>query len=211
MLAGVLAGGALLAWWLPTPWFDWQPGAVAREPWRAFSAAFVHWSALHLGANLLGTAILAALGRAGGLPGRAALAWALAWPLTHLGLLAQPALAHYGGLSGVLHAGVAVAGCWLLVRTRGRPRAIGAALLAGLAIKVVLEEPFGAPLVRPPGWDIAIAPLAHASGAIAGTVAGLVAAWLPGDWGTGDARAGIAAGPTAGAGAAPAARRESDR
>ena len=39
----------------------------------------------------------------------AALAWALAWPLTHLALLAEPALLRYGGLSGVLRAGAAVA------------------------------------------------------------------------------------------------------
>lgn len=176
VLAALLALGALLAWWAPAPSLDWQPGAVAREPWRAFSAAFVHWSALHLGANLLGSGLVAALGRTAGLPARAALAWAVAWPLTHLALLAQPALAHYGGLSGVLHAGVAVAGWWLLLRQRGRPRAIGAALVAGLAIKVALEDPFGAPLVHAAGWDIAIAPLAHAAGALAGSATGLAAA-----------------------------------
>ena len=33
----------------------------------------------------------------------------VAWPLTHLSLLARPEVMHYGGLSGVLHAGVAVA------------------------------------------------------------------------------------------------------
>lgn len=179
-LAGLLGVGALVAWWLPSPWLDWQPAAFGREPWRALSAAFVHWSALHLGANLLGGVLVAALGRVAGLPARAALAWAAAWPLTHLGLLAQPALAHYGGLSGVLHAGVAVAAWWLVLRTSGRSRSIGAALLAGLAIKVGLEDPFGAPLVHPAGWDIAVAPLAHASGAIAGTVTGLVATLVPG-------------------------------
>jgi rhomboid family GlyGly-CTERM serine protease len=175
-LAALLGAGALCAWALPAGLLDWQPARAAREPWRLFSAAFVHWSALHLGANLLGCLLVGALGRAAALPAAAALAWLAAWPLTHLALLAQPALAHYGGLSGVLHAGVAVAALWLLVHHRGRPRAVGAALLAGLALKVVLEDPLGAPLARPAGWDIAIAPLAHASGALAGALIGGAAA-----------------------------------
>ena len=38
----------------------------------------------------------------------------LARPLTQLGLLMRPDLLHYGGLSGVLHAGVAAAALWLV-------------------------------------------------------------------------------------------------
>jgi rhomboid family GlyGly-CTERM serine protease len=170
-LAVLLGAGALLGWWLPAMLLDWQPALAWREPWRAWSAAFVHWSALHLGANLLACVLVAALGRVARLPVSAALAWLCAWPFVHLGLLAEPALAHYGGLSGVLHAAVAVAGWWLAVRARGRARAIGLALLAGLVVKLVLEDPFGAPLARPAGWDIAIAPLAHATGVLAGSLA----------------------------------------
>jgi rhomboid family GlyGly-CTERM serine protease len=175
VLAMLLGVGALLGGWAPASTLDWQPGLVASEPWRAWSAAFVHWSAWHLGVNLLGCALVGALGRAAALPVRATLAWCLAWPLGHLGLLTEPGLAHYGGLSGVLHAGVAVAGCWLAVAARGRPRAIGLAMLTGLAIKIVLEDPFGEPLVHPGGWDIAIAPRAHATGALAGAVAAGIA------------------------------------
>ena len=167
-LATLLASGSVLAWWLPSPWLDWQPTLAAVEPWRAFSAVFVHWSALHLGANLLGCALVAALGFVAPLPLRATMAWALAWPMTQAGLLLEPALAHYGGLSGVLHAGVAVAGLWLVVRERGRRRWIGDAVLAGLALKLLLEEPWGPPLRHGGGWDIATAPLAHATGTAAG-------------------------------------------
>jgi len=176
-LALLAAIGSLLAWWLPSPWLDWQPGLAAREPWRAASAAFVHWSARHLAANVLGALVVGALGRVARLPAEAALAWLVAWPLVQFGLLAEPALAHYGGLSGVLHAGVAVAGLWLAVTAHGRPRWVGAALLAGLVLKVLLERPWGAPLAHPPGWDIAVAPLAHACGALAGaaSAAGVLA------------------------------------
>ena len=86
----------------------------------------------------------------------------------------QPTLAHYGGLSGVLHAGVAVAAVGLILRSHGMPRAIGAAIAAGLLAKILLEAPWAGPLTRPRGWDIAVAPLAHAAGALAGWVC----AWL---------------------------------
>ena len=167
-LAAAFAAASCLAWWLPAPLLDWQPARAAAEPWRAFSAAFVHWSALHLGANLLGVAVVAALGLAARLPTAATIAWLLAWPLTQAGLAMQPALLHYGGLSGVLHAGVAVAALWLLLRDSGRRRAVGGAVLAGLVLKVLLEQPWGAPLRTGGGWDIATAPLAHATGLVAG-------------------------------------------
>jgi rhomboid family GlyGly-CTERM serine protease len=169
------AAGSLLAWLAPANALDWQPALAATEPWRWITAAFVHWSPLHLAANLAGAAVLAAFGWAAALPARAALAWALAWPLTHGVLLLQPALAHYGGLSGVLHAGVAVGAAGLVLERTGRARTIGAAVMAGLLLKIVLERPWAGPLAHPPGWDIAVAPLAHAGGAAAGLLcAGLV-------------------------------------
>ncbi len=176
--AGALAAASALAFVLPAAVLDWQPALAAAEPWRAFSGAFVHWSAMHLGANLLGAGIVAALGLAARLPPAFAFAWAAAWPLTQLGLLAEPALAHFGGLSGVLHAGVAVAALALVVRERGARRGVGAAVLAGLVLKIALEQPFGPPLREGGGWDIATAPLAHATGAAAGLLCGALALWL---------------------------------
>lgn len=188
----VLAAGAALAGWvLPASWLDWQPALAWREPWRWWTAAAVHWSAMHLLANLAGCAVLAAFGTAARLPRRAAVAWALAWPLTHGALLLQPALAHYGGLSGVLHAGVAVAALHLLARGEGRReggregwregwcdrrRLVGAAVLGALAFKLVRERPWAGPLAYPDGWDIALAPLAHLTGALAGGVGVLLVA-----------------------------------
>ena len=142
-------------------------------PWRAFSAPFVHFSLQHLLANLAGCAVLALFGWAARLPNRAALAWALAWPLTQLGLLAEPALLHFGGLSGVLHAGVAVGVVELLARP-GRDRRIGAAIALGLIVKLILEHPLAAPTQQVDGWDIAIAPLSHLTGVISGALSGLL-------------------------------------
>lgn len=167
-LAAVLGAGAVAGWWGPALALDWQPALAAGEPWRWWTAAFVHWSEQHFFGNLAGAAIVGALGVVPRLHWRAALAWALAWPLTHLALLLQPSLAHYGGLSGVMHAGVAAASVELC-RTP-RTRWVGVCLLIGLGTKLVLDEPWGAPLQHPEGWDIAIAPLAHSSGAIGGAL-----------------------------------------
>ena len=151
----------------------WQPELALHEPWRCISAAWVHLSGQHLIANLGGSVLVAALGVVAGCGRRATLAWAGAWPLTHLGLLLQPALTAYGGLSGLMHAGVGVACVHLIRAERGQRRWIGAALLAGLLAKLWLEAAWTGPLRLVAGWDIAIAPAAHASG----VMAGLLCAW----------------------------------
>jgi rhomboid family GlyGly-CTERM serine protease len=154
---------------------DWQPALAWREPWRAWSAAWLHFSSLHLAANLTGTALVGTLGWAGRVPRRTALAWFFAWPLTQFGLLARPDLMHYGGLSGVLHAGVAAAALYLIVAAHGPRRVIGMALLTALSVKVLNEAPWGAALRQSADWDIAVAPFAHASGLVAGLLASGVA------------------------------------
>jgi hypothetical protein len=136
----------------------------------------VHWSEGHRWANLAGTVLVAALGWRARCDRVDSLAWFVAWPLTHLGLLLQPTLAHYGGLSGVLHAGVAVAAVSLLQRERGTRRALGAAILLGMALKIGLEQPWQGALQRVPGWDVAIATGAHLSGALMGAGCALAAA-----------------------------------
>ncbi|MCH2242517.1 MAG: hypothetical protein MK041_11455, partial [Aquabacterium sp.] len=45
---------------------------------------------------------------------------------------------------------------------------IGGLLLAGLAAKVIAEAPWSHAMLHHPGWDLPIAPLVHATGAVAG-------------------------------------------
>ncbi len=180
VLCAALGGGSLLVWWLPASLLDWQPGRALAEPWRFVSAAWVHWSEWHLAANLVGVGVVALLGWVARLPARASVALGLAWPLTHAGLWMQPALAHYGGASGVLHAAVAVAACWLMAGAAGvseapRARLIGAGIAAGLLLKVLLEAPWAGSIGSARAWDIAVAPVAHASGALAGMAVALAA------------------------------------
>ena len=173
--AAVMMVGSVLAMALPAAWLDWQPEQAFAQPWRAVTAAWVHWSEQHLGANLLAAAVVAAYGWAARVPRDQAWAWAAAWPLTHLGLLVKPELLRYGGLSGVLHAGVAIVCLYLLVRAVGLRRWVGAGVALGLVVKVATEEPWGAALQRSADWDIAVAPLAHATGAVAGLLCSALA------------------------------------
>ena len=177
-LAALLVAGSLLAMLLPANPLDWQPELAFSQPWRAFTAAFVHWSEKHLFANLLAAAVVGAYGWAAQLPRAQALAWLAAWPLSHAMLLVRPELAHYGGLSGMLHGGVAITCLWLLLRARGGARVVGALVTLGLVIKLASETPWGPALQRTEEWDIAVAPLAHTTGALAGLLCGAAALWL---------------------------------
>lgn len=176
---GIFLGlAALLAWWAPSAALDWQPQLAASEPWRAWTGAFVHWSRQHLWANLLACAVVTLFGWGARVPSRCALAWVIAWPLTQIALLLQPTLAHFGGLSGVLHAGVAVVLVELLSRDGGRERWIGAGVTLGLIIKLWQEQPLGAPLRHLAEWDIAVVPFSHLTGALTGALSALGLLWL---------------------------------
>ena len=144
---------------------DWQPALALTEPWRAWSAAFVHYSALHVIGNAAGLSLTAAYGWVARVPLRSALAWLVAWPLTQVGLLVQPGLLHYGGVSGVVHAGVAIVTLYVILAGY---RWVGGTVMAMLFVKLATESPWGAPLQFVPGWDIALAPVSHATGVGAG-------------------------------------------
>jgi rhomboid family GlyGly-CTERM serine protease len=171
---GIFLGlAALLAWFVPSSALDWQPQLAASQAWRAWTSAFVHWSQQHLWANLLACAVVTLFGWGARVPGRCAVAWFIAWPLTQIALLQQPTLAHFGGLSGVLHAGVAVVLVDLLSRA-GRERLIGVGVTLGLLIKLWQEQPLGEPMRHLAEWDIAVVPFSHLTGALAGALSALV-------------------------------------
>jgi rhomboid family GlyGly-CTERM serine protease len=178
-LAGVLVGASVAALALDPAALarlDWRPALAGAEPWRAWTAALVHGSGAHLAANAAGGLLVGAYGWVARVPPRAALAWAVAWPATQAALAwLAPGLPRYVGLSGVLHAGLAVAALHLALAARGRVRTVGAATLAVVVAKVALEAPWG-PLLRPSeALGIQVAPVAHAAGLLAGTLAALVA------------------------------------
>ena len=177
-VTALLAACALLGWHLNPDTLDWQPALAVSQPWRAFTAVGVHYSVQHLAGNLAGVALAGVFGVVALVPARMAWAWLAAWPLTHLGLLVKPELAHYGGLSGVVHAGVAVVIVFVLVSGTHRQRLVGSAVLVGFCAKLLSESPWGEALRHPIGWDIAVAPIAHTTGALAGAACAALAQWL---------------------------------
>lgn len=170
LISAALGLGSVLVGWADRSLLDWQPQRAWPDAWRWWSAALVHFTPTHLGLNLLATALVAAYGWAARVPSVVALAWVASWPFTHLALLAKPELAHYGGLSGILHAGVAATTLWLVMRGDGAQRVIGWLMLIGQSIKLLVEEPWGVAIQAPSELDVAVAPLAHASGSIAGAL-----------------------------------------
>jgi rhomboid family GlyGly-CTERM serine protease len=158
----------------------WRPELALSEPWRWWSAAWVHLSPGHLAADLAGALLVAALGWLAALPPRAAWAWALAWPLTHLTLSLQPELQRYAGLSGVLYAGVTVLAVGL-ISAPSRPRlqrALALLLLLGLLLRLGVDRSWDRVVYRPEGWAFSIAPLAHAGGVAWGAALAGLAEWL---------------------------------
>lgn len=170
LLSVLLALGSLLGAFGTAARWNWQPMLAWSEPWRWWTAAFVHLHAGHLAANLAGLALVAAWGRVAQVPSDVALGWLATWPITHLALLSKPGLSSYGGLSGLLHGGVAVVATWLLCTQAGLRRWIGGAVLGGLIVKLIFEAPWGPAVVLPAGSTLAVAPLAHAAGAVLGVL-----------------------------------------
>lgn len=171
LAAGAIAGASIGA----STSLDWQPARAGNEPWRWWTAAFVHGSPRHLAANLAATVLVAAYGWAAGATPAVAAAWLVAWPVAHLALLGRPELAHYVGASGVLHAGVAAVTVQLLMRGDRAQRRIGLAMAAGQGLKMLIEQPWGALLHASDLLGVAVAPLAHATGTLAGAACAALA------------------------------------
>lgn len=168
----------------PNSWIAYNHwSSYASHPWRAWTTVWVHLSALHLAANLLGLVLIAALGLKAGVRARSAWAWCLAWPCTNIALLAVHGLDYCVGLSGVLHAGVAVVVVHLLLDTASTrtmtQRLVGGMLGAGLAAKIVLEHPWSVAVVQHPALGLPVVPAAHLSGAICGTTMALLLHVVP--------------------------------
>lgn len=191
-LASLFALLALLSWMMQrrhpelADLLSWQRASAPGEFWRVWTSAGLHWSPWHLVANLLGCLALAAWGKACDLGVRHCFAWLLAWPLTQACLWLSSDLQHYGGLSGVLHAGVAIGALQLLARPDKAERELGLWVFLGLGVKLWSETPFllpvawGAtepvPLPGAPGFSVAYQ--VHWAGSLAGLAcAALIQPW----------------------------------
>lgn len=155
--------------WALQPDQGWSGLALAQ----LWTCTWLHGSSQHLLKNLAALLLLVSFGLVLRANGKAALAWLLSWPLTHLGMLGQP-LTIYVGMSGVLHAGfviVAISTLWPDRTKFDRHQKISAWILFfGLILKIVMENPWQHVLIQSVASDINVAPWAHLSGAVAGAV-----------------------------------------
>lgn len=158
------------AYWTLHPNTGWDQSLAS---WWA--TAWLHGSAPHLRNNLAGTALLAVMGWMVHANWRSTIAWAMAWPLTHIGMLLRPEITSYIGLSGVLHAGATVLALQQII-TPFQPhhRQSGWILLGCLVFKIFMENPWGAVLILSSSSAIKVAPWAHFSGALAGLACGVL-------------------------------------
>lgn len=146
----------------------WREPLDGHSMWRAFSAAWVHWGVAHRWSNVVAALGLVWLGWTMRMPWRGAGAWMLAWPVSQLGAMLARVPSLHGGLSGWLHAGVAVIVFFaLLAHQPRRFRALGLCLLAGLVAKLCFEAWHGPRLLDASlrAWST---PEAHIAGAVAG-------------------------------------------
>lgn len=148
----------------------WGAGSWQHEPWSLWTASLVHLSPMHLLANLLALGAVAVLGWILRLPAAAALAWFVAWPLSTLGLLLWPGLTRYSGLSGLIHAGVAIVWVWAAMDSRTKPWSF--ILLAGLGLKLLTEQAWSHASAFDATWGFEVVYAAHLSGALGGIVCG---------------------------------------
>lgn len=168
-LAGAVAG-------LPTTALAWSATDWAVRPWTLWTAALFHLSGIHLLANLLALGALAVLGRALRAGPAAAVALLAAWPLATLGLIVWPQVAWYGGLSGLVHAAVAVLWAHAALRRQGWP--LSFLLFVALLFKLMAEHAWTTPVAFDPAWGFNVVYAAHLTGALAGVICGLAgAAW----------------------------------
>ncbi|CAH0351873.1 hypothetical protein [Aquabacterium sp. CECT 9606] len=156
----------------PDSWALHPSAGVRQNPLNFLTCIWLHANTRHLMANLAGLTLLISLGWILKLAPQAALAWLLAWPLTHLALLLDPRLSTYYGLSGVLHAGLSIIATTLITQAHGPKwsRTYGWLLLGGMLAKCWLENPGWQALLPRPGLAMNVAPMSHWAGTLVGAV-----------------------------------------
>jgi membrane associated rhomboid family serine protease len=151
--------------------FLWQ--ATHPFSWACWTAAWAHLSLAHLLINLIALVGLLALGWYWTLPIQAGIAWFVAWPLSTALLVFFSSVHPYGGLSGVLHAGWAIA-CLFMPRLIWTKNRTSTCIAMALLIKLFVEACWRPAVQASSAWGFEVAYCAHAMGAVAGLAIGLL-------------------------------------
>ena len=169
------AVASMLVWWMGErlpDWLIWRADHWLDRPWTLWTSAWVHMNTQHLISNQLAVGALAAMAWVLKPGLRASAAWLAAWPLVPLVLPLWPHVGYYAGLSGLIHAAVAVVGVYLLAGRSAVPvaRRWGLMLLAGLLAKLLYERSWQWPVVWSDGLGISVVQSAHLVGAVGGAL-----------------------------------------
>lgn len=172
------AVASMLVWWMGerlAAWMIWRADDWDDRPWSLWTSAWVHMNTQHLISNQLAVGALAAMAWVLKPGLRASLAWLLTWPVIPLVLPYWPHIGYYAGLSGLIHAAVAVVGVYLVAGRTTVPmaRRWGGMLLLGLLAKLLIERAWHWPVVWSDNLGISVVQASHLVGAVAGTVATL--------------------------------------
>jgi hypothetical protein len=184
LLCALHGVASMLLWWLPADTLallTWQADDGLSRAWTLWSSAWVHLNTPHLIGNQLALGALTAFAWMVRPPLTSALAWLLAWPLMQASLPLWPQIGYAVGLSGVVHAGVAVLTVQLLRQRIAIPQARRWGLLLGLGllVKLGLERGWDHPVVWDTANEMAVVRGANLAGACWGLFLGLLATWLP--------------------------------
>ncbi len=183
LLCGVHGVGSMLMWWLGEPALErliWRTDTWTSQVWTLWSSAWVHLNTPQLILNQFALGALTAFAWVLRPPWLATLAWFLAWPLSQLVLPLWPQIGYAVGLSGVLHAGVAVLAVWLLARAISVPKSQrwGALLGGALLTKLLVEQAWSHPVVWDSGSNVSVVQATHLSAAGWGLLLGAAALGL---------------------------------
>ena len=170
------AVASMLVWWMGerlAAWMIWRAEDWDDRPWSLWTSAWVHMNTQHLISNQLAVGALAAMAWVLKPGLRASLAWLLTWPVIPLMLPYWPHIGYYAGLSGLIHAAVAVVGVYLVAGRTTVPmaRRWGGMLLLGLVTKLLIERAWHWPVVWSDNLGISVVQASHLVGAVAGAVA----------------------------------------
>jgi hypothetical protein len=169
LLCALHAVGSMLLWWAGESAYKplvWRADHAWQAPWTWWTSAWVHLNTAHLISTQIAMGMLAALAWVVRPSRRSTVVWLLSWPLLQLSLLVWPQIGYAVGLTGLLHAGVAIVGVDLLLRRIRIPKARrwGSLLLLALLVKLLIEQAWRQPVVWNAADDMAVVQALHLSG-----------------------------------------------